>query len=313
MDNETATKIQPVKRHLGHALLDVIIRPILRISPLQIFQKCKALFVLMSTTQRMLAITIPILFVIAEYEQPGFLPNFYGLINSIIICSLAVLFVFAIIALTDWYENAVWPWDEPGWVWPWERWFWASNLTDSEFSMSTSSMQDTEFGVLCEAPREEDVVESVEAEEVQESEKGVQDLEEEVQESEEELDELSKEPVAAFQPASPQGSMYSPSPSPSESQDEEEMAIPPTPLLPRGMRSESMLPPPTPADIHRSGLLGESPMPPRFQDFDGNPYAMRTDARSTMKEWGRPAATSADKAKALKIMNDSLAIDREEE
>lgn len=45
-----------------------------------------------------------------------------------------------------------------------------------------------------------------------------------------------------------------------------DIIIPPTPLLPRGLRPVHLPPPPT----HHSGILGESPMPIKFKHFSGH-------------------------------------------
>jgi hypothetical protein len=47
---------------------------------------------------------------------------------------------------------------------------------------------------------------------------------------------------------------------------QQEIVIPPTPFLPRGLRPVNRLLP----SVHHSGLLGESPMPGRFKHLSGN-------------------------------------------
>ncbi|KAH9875526.1 hypothetical protein J1614_004262 [Plenodomus biglobosus] len=236
--DEATPRIKPAQRHLGHAILDALVRPVLHTSPRQIFQNGVRLFASLSLSHRIIVITLAILFAVAEYEEPGFLP-FRGLVVFITTYSLAVLLVFALVALKDWLETAVWPWDDPGWVWPWERWFWASNLTDSEASMSTVQEWNQAPGDQCADKLMEDLSELVPTE----AEAGLRRR----------VHSQDEEPFAALPCVGTREGVSSPAIAPLDG-NEEEMAISSASMLSQGMRSESM-PPPTPVEGYHSASL----------------------------------------------------------
>ncbi|KAI8938652.1 hypothetical protein NX059_004522 [Plenodomus lindquistii] len=308
MDATPPTQTPPTKRRLGHLLHDTFIHLILRNAPRQILQNATKLFTSFSYLHRAFFIFTPILFAIAEYELPGFLPTIYELPICMTAYTIAGLLVFAGITVLNWLETAVWPWQESGWVWPWERWFWGANLTDSEFSMSTVSLPEMEgLGSLHAAGEKEATVQEVV--------NAQRDTTVEFQGSTRASNQ-DEAPTVAFRPAGVRSTLSPPATPTSTARTswvEGDILIPPTPQLPHSMRSGSMLPPPTPADIHRSGLLGESPMPPRFSDFGGVPFARRADAKAATNEWMRSGATKTEKARAKKVVVDIWEFEREEE
>lgn len=85
-------------------------------------------------------------------------------------------------------------------------------------------------------------------------------------------------------------------------QAEQDVVIPPTPLLPGGLRPAVDLQPPinaSPAQIHRSGLLGESPMPTnKFKHFSGNGFHKRERMRYARMR-GANAGTAEERKKEM--------------
>jgi hypothetical protein len=62
------------------------------------------------------------------------------------------------------------------------------------------------------------------------------------------------------------GNDYATMTPPSQATFKQPFIIPPTPQLPGGLRPAS-LPSPTPEQVHKSGIIGESPMPDKFRHF----------------------------------------------
>ncbi|KAF1919391.1 hypothetical protein BDU57DRAFT_421678, partial [Ampelomyces quisqualis] len=178
---------------------------------------------------------------LAEWQQPGCMPRPRYLSNAIFGFLCATLLIFGVLATADFIETQKWPWQEDGWVWPWQAWLWQSTAYDLGASTNTW------------AP------------------------------------DLKSPPPAtspfAFQsspPVMPSSSMnpstqssdtpvnkatrfeFSMPPPPTISK--QSILIPPTPQLPGGLRPID-LPLPTPAQIHRSGILGASPVAPKFKHF----------------------------------------------
>jgi hypothetical protein len=79
-------------------------------------------------------------------------------------------------------------------------------------------------------------------------------------------DETLGESVAVHNDMSITASPIVSSTTPADSPARADIIIPPTPLLPRGLRPFHLPPPPT----HCSGILGESPMPINFKHFSGH-------------------------------------------
>jgi hypothetical protein len=131
-------------------------------------------------------------------------------------------------------ESHAWPWEDDGWVWPWEALLWSNTvyLGDDEVDLSASM---TEY-MRANKPASDRVGSPL-------------------------RDDGGTE----------EGSwtVVSNKPSVETSTGNDDPIIPPTPFLPQGMRPVSLRPPQT---MHHSGLLGESPAPPKFKHFSGNGF-----------------------------------------
>ncbi|KAF2850250.1 hypothetical protein T440DRAFT_518359 [Plenodomus tracheiphilus IPT5] len=248
MDNEMPPQIPPSKRHIGHALLDIIIRPIMQLSLRQVLQASIKLFVHMSWTHRIVTLAALFGLGLAIYKDPGSFPTPCEVAQITTAFFLAFLLIFTVIAVIIWMETAVWPWDQLDRMGPWIKAFWAFANNDDDMEMEVTSKKDNP---------------------------------------------ATSTPVEAVEP--------------------DMAAIPPTPMSPHGIRSPSPTSPETPKHLHKSGLLGDSPMPPRFNTFGGNPFARRADAMAAVNDWMMPGATTVQKAKVMKVVRDVMAIERGEE
>jgi len=190
-------------RHLGHAILDLLICPLLQLSPRILYSSLAALLTRTPWTHRATAAVLTTLFALAEYQHPGYLPTAHQLAVGATSLLSSAAAAAALLALDDWLEDAVWPWHQPGWVWPWERWLWACAVGSEDPSEPSFLSQTT--------------------------------------------------PCARAHAAGAQVRAAPGAP-------DDALVIPPTPLLPRGMRSGMRVMADTPPVVHRSGLLGESPL-----------------------------------------------------
>jgi hypothetical protein len=190
--------------------------------------------------------TLVILVALAEWQQPGSLPCPRHLTNAIIGFTCATLLVLGILALAAFIETNKWPWEEEGWVWPWEKWLWGGTVGDFGASVRT-----------LESP---------------------------------------VPPTTPFIPKTSPSGLASTSltqhntrftksknieiPMPPPTALKRPIIIPPTPQLPGGIR-----PLPTPAQIHKSGIIGESPVPMKFKHFSDNGFRERYDKLQAVSDW----------------------------
>ncbi|KAF2032068.1 hypothetical protein EK21DRAFT_110281 [Setomelanomma holmii] len=213
-------------------------------------------------------LTLVVSIALAEYQQPGFVPRPETLTKAIIGLLCATTLVFGIIALQEYMETSKWPWQEEGWVWPWEAWLWAETVYD----LSASTMSDA-MGAATPAGQV--------------------------------LPTAANTPPSGMAFTSPALTVRDRTPISKASSDraaippltafKQPFVIPPTPQLPPGMRP-TYRPPPTPAQIHKSGLMGESPGPALFKNFggSGNPFFDRAEKLRQVAQWSRPGPPSVN-------------------
>ncbi|KAA8624530.1 hypothetical protein PtrSN002B_005757 [Pyrenophora tritici-repentis] len=177
------------------------------------------------------------LLLIAEYEQPGFLPRpdeiSVAITGFLCICAI----VFAAFALIEYDETHTWPWDDEGFVWPWQRWLWSCTVYDESIGDSVASYKDDYLDSVTSLFEEEGEDKEISVDFGKSGFEGRSDVQEPAQST-----------------TTPDGSPARP---------DIDIIIPPTPCLPGGLRPNNLAPPPT----HSSGLLGESPAPMRFKHF----------------------------------------------
>jgi hypothetical protein len=153
--------------------------------------------------------------------------------------------------LADYVETNKWPWDKEGWIWIWERWMWSGTVHGEESDASTNTstsplLLTTPFAV--EALHQDPAPKS----------SSVRDK--------------GKSTVTKTNDIPPATAFIRP------------IIIPPTPQLPRSFQP-TVMPPPTPAQLHKSGIMGESPMPPRFKHFSGNGFADKYARLQAVVDW----------------------------
>tara|TARA_R110002003_G_scaffold2853_5_gene24664 strand:+ start:5641 stop:6705 length:1065 start_codon:yes stop_codon:yes gene_type:complete len=205
------------------------------------------------------------LIALAEYEQPGFFPRPEILSNAIVGLFCAMALVAGIITLQEYVETSKWPWQEEGWVWPWEAWLWGETVYDLGASMTTDVS-----GVTSPAGQ---------------AATGTPNYEPDLY-----------WPATVIHHQTPPISIGNDNISmPSPAAFKQPIIIPPIPQLPPGMRT-TYLPPPTPAQIHKSGLMGESPRPPTFKIFggSGNAFYDRAQKLREVAEWSKPGPPLAN-------------------
>ena len=200
----------------------------------------------------------------AEWEQPGYFPRSESLTNGLVGTLCVGLLTVGIIKLQDFIESNKWPWQDEGWVWPWEALLWSQTVYD--FGVSTYTSPD---GITSPLPSATLPV----------------------------TDTPLQQPnfnssIANSQGATPMSNIADCSLSmPPPTIMKQPIIIPPTPQLPRGLRPIH-LPPPTPADIHKSGLLGESPRaPPKFKHFRGDYFHRNAQKLEAIHEWSKPGSS----------------------
>jgi hypothetical protein len=192
------------------------------------------------------ALVTAILVAVAEWQQPGSIPRPQHLTNAIIGFTCATLLVLGILTLAAFIETNNWPWEEEGWVWPWEKWLWGGTVGD--FAASVRILESPVLPATLFAPST--------------TPSGSPHL----------SLAQSKTSIAKF--ANVDISM------PPPTAFKRPIIIPPTPQLAGGMR-----PPPTPAQIHNPGIIGESPMPMKFKHFSNNGFRERYDRLQAVSDW----------------------------
>lgn len=180
----------------------------------------------------------------AEWQQPGYVPRPWSLSNAIFGFLCATLLIFGVLATADFIETQKWPWQEDGWVWPWQAWLWQGNAYDPGASTNTWVPD-----LMSPPPASSPFAFG------------------------------SSPPVMPYSSTTPstrssntpirKATRFDFSMPPPLTVSSPSIVIPPTPKLPGGLRPFDF-PPPTPAQIHKSGILGESPMGRKFEYFTGD-------------------------------------------
>jgi hypothetical protein len=138
----------------------------------------------------------------------------------------------------EYTETHAWPWEDEGFVWPWQALLWSGTAYVDEtvaddvaayrnLNMSSSSSHRVDG-------------------------KGDASDQDDIASGNDGADTLA---TSTLNSATPAGSPA-----------RHDIIIPPTPLLPGGLRPIRLPPPP----VHHSGLLGESPAPIKFKHFSGH-------------------------------------------
>jgi hypothetical protein len=207
-------------------------------------------------------LAVAILVALAEWQQPGFIWRPEYISNAAIGFMCALCLAFGVVTMLDYIETARWPWEENGWVWPWQAWLWRQSAYD--LGASTNTQADGFTSPLPPA-------------------------------------------TPATKPSPPAPTFGSPVAQPTSSKPaknatalnfsmpppatvKQTMIIPPTSQLPGGLRPVH-LPPPIPAQVHRSGILGESPMPPKFKHFSGTGFSKHSEKLRVVSEWASPGTS----------------------
>ncbi|KAH4053198.1 hypothetical protein HBH49_096510 [Parastagonospora nodorum] len=182
---------------------------------------------------------------VAEWQQPGFIPGPQQLTNAIIGFLCATILVLGVRAVNEYIETNKWPWQDEEWIWPWEKWLWQDTVYD--LGASTRTIAD---GLV--SPPSARTPHMVEASPMKP------------------ISPRTKTPVIET------NSMLPPTAS------KRPIIIPPTPQLPVGMRPPPM---PAPAQIHRSGIIGESPAPSKPSYSTGNAFAEKYGRLQAVSDW----------------------------
>jgi hypothetical protein len=197
---------------------------------------------------------------LSEWQQPGSTLCPENLSNAIIGFLCATSLVLGVLALLDFIETDRWPWEEDGWVWPWQAWLWKETVFDLGASTSTYvAGNDSLLSYTSPSVAETLRFDS---------------------------------PVQNNTLTNDSGTMMPPPPTISR----QSIIFPPTPQLSIGLRSSFLLPP-TPAEIHKSGILGESPMPSKFKHFSGHGFATNNKKLKAAAEWSGPTRMSLEAVK----------------
>lgn len=270
--------------------------------------------------------------IITELELPGFFPRPMGLTNGIVGALCAGAVVFGLVALLDWCEDGKWMWQEEGWVWPWERLLWGASVGGFDGAASTAETphpnrrggrstlgplgRHRHLGPRVEQVRFPDIIDHSAVipnpvappntpaavgrstvpspRQIRTALAGPNStLSPSPAVNFREFVRSSDLPLTYLSPASSGRSTATLTASPLSTPAGQPFIIPPTPFLPRGLRPIH-LPPPTPAQIHQSGLLGESPQAPRFKHFSGDGFARTNDMMRVSQQWSKPAGGTLD-------------------
>jgi hypothetical protein len=200
-------------------------------------------------------LAIVVLVALAEWQQPGFMWRPQYILNAVTGFMCALFLAFGVVVMLDCIEMARWPWEQDGWVWPWQAWLWQRTAYD--FGASTSTQTDSFMSPLPPATSAT----------------------------------KASPPAPTFGSPTAQTTSSTPAKNattfdfsmPPPASVKQTMVIPPTPQLPGGL-CPVHLPPATPAQIHRSGILGESPMPPKFDHFSGNGFSKHNEKLKAVAE-----------------------------
>jgi hypothetical protein len=233
-------------RHFFVKLIDTFFPPIVRQGWTFLYTTVNNKIVIYPAIYRYGFLAVTILVALAEWQQPGSIPRPQQLTNAIIGLTCATMLVMGILTLTAFIETNKWPWEEEGWVWPWEKWLWGRTVGD--FAASARSLESP-------VPPTTPFVPSTTP---------------------------SGSPPSRFARINtPITKFFNANISmPPPTAFKRPIIIPPTPQLPGGMR-----PPPTPARIHKSGIIGESPMPMKFKHFAVNGFRERYDRLQAVSDW----------------------------
>ncbi|KAH7064293.1 hypothetical protein BKA63DRAFT_572209 [Paraphoma chrysanthemicola] len=214
---------------------------------------------------------------LAEYQQPGFLPRPDTTSNAIIGLLCAIALVLGILALQEYVETKKWPWQDEGWVWPWEAWLWGETVYDLGASTTTDVN-----GVVSPARRAETFSLGT-------------PLREPSSYTPEGSPNYSSLFTAVRHNTTPWSRTNDNISMPPPNASKQPIIIPPTPQLPLGMRP-IYISPPTPAQIHHSGLLGESPGPRALKNFNGsgNAFFERAKRLREVDEWSKPGPPTSN-------------------
>ncbi|KAF1840243.1 uncharacterized protein K460DRAFT_410842 [Cucurbitaria berberidis CBS 394.84] len=132
--SETSSTTVGYLCRLGTTLADLFIPTPLRQNPQSLSNKMSQF----PMTYRYIALCGAIVLGLAEWEQPGFLPNTDELTTALVAFLCAGLVIFVMIALMDFADTYTWPWDEDGWVWPWEALLWGRTVYADELRESVA-------------------------------------------------------------------------------------------------------------------------------------------------------------------------------
>jgi hypothetical protein len=207
-------------------------------------------------------LSVVILIALAEWQDSGYVPCPQYLSNAIIGFVCATLLAFGWLAMLEYIETRKWPWEEDGWVWPWQAWLWQETVYD--LGTSTSTRADCFTSPLRSAtptiePSPPEPTFSSPATQT--------------------MSNTPTEKVATFDFSIPPPATF-----------KQSIIIPPTPQLSGGLRS-IYLPLPTPVQIHKPGILGESPMPPRFKYLSDDSFTKNNEELRTITEWSSPGTS----------------------
>jgi hypothetical protein len=208
-------------------------------------------------------LAIAVLVALAESQQPGFISRPQYISNAVIGFICALCLAFGVVAMLDYIETARWPWEQDGWVWPWQVWLWQRTAYD--LGASTTTQTD---GLMSPLPPATSATKA-------------------------------SPPALTFGSPTAQTTSSTPAENaitfdfsmPPPATVKQTMIIPPTPQLPRGLRPIH-LPPATPAQVHKSGILGESPMPPKFEHFSGSGLSKHNEKLEAVAEWASPRTSN---------------------
>lgn len=182
---------------------------------------------------------------VAEWQQSGSIPRPQQLTNAIIGFLCATILVLGVLALNEYAETNKWPWQDDDWIWPWEKWLWQDTVYD--LGASTRATAD---GLV--SPPSARTPHMVETSPTKLASPG------------------TNTPVVETNSMPPPTTFKRP------------IIIPPTPQLPVGMRPP---PTPTPAQMHTSGIIGESPAPSKMRHRTGNAFAERYARLQAVSDW----------------------------
>lgn len=188
---------------------------------------------------RYVVLAIAVTLGLAEWQQPGFLPNADEFTAALVGFLCAGFLIFSAVVLQDFTETHRWPWHEDGGVWPWEALLWEGTVYGDDFRDSTASFKDTTMSPPAQThtSNEDDSTRKIRFSSPKTG----------------KLNSTEVRKIGGDSKSSPQAPALA---------YQTPFVIPPTPQLPLGLRPVH-LPPPKHAQVHKSGLLGESPMAPK--------------------------------------------------